>query len=136
MSLPPGPRAPMIVQTASFLRRPFRFMARCRERYGEMFSVRLGFMGSAPGVVVGSSEPLSGQGPIAHQAAAESPASVTLPPSRCAETERSPLLARRCDASRSTRSEREVASAIFSTRRILDKPGRHSAVLARERDAE
>ena len=56
MSLPPGPRAPMIVQTASFLRRPFRFMARCRERYGEMFSVRLGFMGSGPGVVVGSSE--------------------------------------------------------------------------------
>jgi cytochrome P450 len=56
MSLPPGPRAPMIAQTASFLRRPFRFLERCRERYGDMFSVRLGFMGSSPGVVVGSSE--------------------------------------------------------------------------------
>jgi cytochrome P450 len=56
MPLPPGPRAPMIAQTASFLRRPFRFLERCHQRYGDMFSVRLGFMGSAPGIVVGSSE--------------------------------------------------------------------------------
>ncbi|MGH7293326.1 MAG: cytochrome P450 [Polyangiaceae bacterium] len=55
MPLPPGPRAPMVVQTASFLRRPFRFMQRCHDRYGDMFSVRLGFTGPARGLVVGSS---------------------------------------------------------------------------------
>jgi cytochrome P450 len=46
----------MIAQTASFLRRPFRFMEQCHQRYGDVFSVRLGFMRSGPGIVVGSSD--------------------------------------------------------------------------------
>jgi cytochrome P450 len=45
----------MIAQTASFLRRPFRFMTRCHQRYGDVFSVRLGFTGPGRGIVVGSS---------------------------------------------------------------------------------
>jgi cytochrome P450 family 135 len=44
MSLPPGPSAPAAVQTARWLRRPVEFMDRCRQRYGDAFSVNfLGF---------------------------------------------------------------------------------------------
>ncbi len=46
----------MFVQTASFLRRPLRFMDRCRQTYGEPFSVRLGFAGQKRAIVVSSSK--------------------------------------------------------------------------------
>jgi len=40
--LPPGPRAPGPVQTVEWMLRPTRFLERCQERYGSVFSVRLG----------------------------------------------------------------------------------------------
>ncbi|HYH62701.1 MAG TPA: cytochrome P450 [Solirubrobacterales bacterium] len=44
MTLPPGPSAPPIVQTARWLFRPIEFMNACRERHGDSFSVMfLGF---------------------------------------------------------------------------------------------
>jgi cytochrome P450 len=39
--LPPGPRAPMPVQTADYIRRPLALLDRCRERYGEPFTIRV-----------------------------------------------------------------------------------------------
>jgi cytochrome P450 len=39
--LPPGPRAPEIVQTLNWLLHPVRFMERSRERYGELFTIRI-----------------------------------------------------------------------------------------------
>ena len=39
---PPGPRRPAFVQTLEWIVDPKRFMTRCRRRYGEAFSVRLG----------------------------------------------------------------------------------------------
>src|SRR3954468_4095398 len=42
--LPPGPAAPPAIQSARWLLRPISFMASCRRRFGEAFSVRfLGF---------------------------------------------------------------------------------------------
>lgn len=44
MTLPPGPSAPPILQTARWLFRPIDFMNSCRERHGDAFSVMfLGF---------------------------------------------------------------------------------------------
>lgn len=40
-SLPPGPRLPVALQTARWVRRPTDFMERCRRRYGDTFSVRI-----------------------------------------------------------------------------------------------
>ena len=40
-SLPDGPRLPGPLQTLRFLRRPVGFLEGCRERYGDVFSVRL-----------------------------------------------------------------------------------------------
>jgi cytochrome P450 family 135 len=40
--LPPGPHAPGWVQTSQWMFRPIQFMNRCRERYGPIFTVRLG----------------------------------------------------------------------------------------------
>lgn len=40
--LPPGPRAPGAVQTVEWMLRPTQFLDRCHERYGGIFSVRLG----------------------------------------------------------------------------------------------
>jgi cytochrome P450 family 135 len=40
--LPPGPRTPGSVQTLAWMNRPIPFMERCRERYGRIFSMRLG----------------------------------------------------------------------------------------------
>ncbi|MEX2193747.1 MAG: cytochrome P450 [Thermoleophilaceae bacterium] len=40
-SLPPGPRLPVALQTARWVRRPTHFMERCRRRYGDTFSVRI-----------------------------------------------------------------------------------------------
>jgi cytochrome P450 family 135 len=39
-SLPPGPRAPSLVQTLMILRDPVGFLERCRSRYGPVFRVR------------------------------------------------------------------------------------------------
>ena len=40
--LPPGPRLPGAVQTLKWMYRPIDFMERCRDRYGRIFSLRLG----------------------------------------------------------------------------------------------
>jgi cytochrome P450 family 135 len=39
--LPPGPRLPRVLQTLRWGARPMRFMRDCRERYGDMFTVRI-----------------------------------------------------------------------------------------------
>ena len=41
MGLPPGPDGPLAWQTAAWVARPGPFMERCRQRYGDMFTVRL-----------------------------------------------------------------------------------------------
>jgi cytochrome P450 len=40
--LPPGPSAPGAVQTLQWMYRPIPFMERCRDKYGPIFSIRLG----------------------------------------------------------------------------------------------
>src|SRR5215218_6899064 len=40
--LPPGPKRPAFVQTLEWIADPKSFMTRCRRRYGDAFSVRLG----------------------------------------------------------------------------------------------
>ena len=40
--LPPGPRLPGAVQTLKWMYRPIDFMEQCRDRYGRIFSLRLG----------------------------------------------------------------------------------------------
>jgi cytochrome P450 family 135 len=44
--MPPGPRAPSLLQAAVFSLRPLEFLARARERYGDVFTVRAPFIGS------------------------------------------------------------------------------------------
>jgi cytochrome P450 len=39
--LPPGPRYPVAVQTLGWIARPGPFMKRCRDRYGDAFTLRL-----------------------------------------------------------------------------------------------
>lgn len=39
--LPPGPRLPSALQAIGWARRPFPFMKRCRERYGDIFTLRI-----------------------------------------------------------------------------------------------
>ena len=39
--LPPGPRLPRALQAIGWARRPLPFMARCRERYGDTFTLRI-----------------------------------------------------------------------------------------------
>lgn len=41
MSLPPGPRMPSALQALGWARRPFPFMKGCRERYGDIFTLRI-----------------------------------------------------------------------------------------------
>ena len=41
MARPPGPRAPLAVQTAAFAARPLPFLEACRRRYGDVFSLRV-----------------------------------------------------------------------------------------------
>ena len=50
MSLPPGPRAPALVQSVTFGRRPLDTLARWHRRYGNVFTVR--FVGFGTGVYV------------------------------------------------------------------------------------
>ncbi|MFL5819934.1 MAG: cytochrome P450 [Solirubrobacteraceae bacterium] len=40
-TMPPGPRYPRAVQTLGWVRRPFQFMERCHQRYGDMFTLRV-----------------------------------------------------------------------------------------------
>jgi cytochrome P450 len=39
--LPPGPRMPRPMQTLGWVNRPLPFMERCRERYGDVFTLRI-----------------------------------------------------------------------------------------------
>jgi cytochrome P450 len=41
MALPPGPRAPTLVQGLGWWHRPTAYMERCRRRYGKRFTIRL-----------------------------------------------------------------------------------------------
>src|SRR3954454_10224566 len=41
MSLPPAPRLPPPLQLLGFFSRPTAFMERCRDRYGDMFTLRM-----------------------------------------------------------------------------------------------
>jgi cytochrome P450 len=40
-TLPPGPRMPRVLQSIGWSRRPFPLMKRCRERYGDIFTMRI-----------------------------------------------------------------------------------------------
>jgi cytochrome P450 family 135 len=41
MTLPPGPRMPAALQAVGWARRPYPFMKRCQERYGDIFTLRI-----------------------------------------------------------------------------------------------
>src|SRR4051794_35646039 len=41
MSLPPGPPYPRALQTLGWITRPMPFMERCRERYGDAFTLKI-----------------------------------------------------------------------------------------------
>ena len=41
MTLPPGPPYPRALQTLGWIQRPMPFMERCRERYGDTFTLRI-----------------------------------------------------------------------------------------------
>lgn len=41
MSLPPGPRMPAALQALGWAKRPYPLMKRCRERYGDTFTLRI-----------------------------------------------------------------------------------------------
>src|SRR3954453_4651631 len=41
-SLPPGPRAPMPVQTLGWVTRPLPYLERLQARFGDMFTLRIG----------------------------------------------------------------------------------------------
>ena len=57
MTLPPGPRSPLL-QTARWLYRPIDFLDSCRRRYGDTFSVKfLGF--ETPMVMISDPESIS-----------------------------------------------------------------------------
>jgi cytochrome P450 family 135 len=40
-ALPPGPRMPAALQAIGWARRPYPFMKRCQERYGDIFTLRI-----------------------------------------------------------------------------------------------
>ncbi len=48
--LPPGPRAPRVLQTLGWWSRPAAYLERCRARYGKRFTIRL--LGQSPFVIV------------------------------------------------------------------------------------
>ncbi|HEX8713945.1 MAG TPA: cytochrome P450 [Solirubrobacteraceae bacterium] len=48
--LPPGPRAPSVLQTLGWWSRPAAYLERCRARYGKRFTVRL--LGQSPFVII------------------------------------------------------------------------------------
>lgn len=51
MALPPGPRAPAVVQTLQFAARPVEFFERCRRRYGPAVRARLAGYGDVVWIV-------------------------------------------------------------------------------------
>jgi len=54
--LPPGPRAPAVLQTVGWWSRPTAYLERCRARYGKRFTVRL--IGQSPFVVLSDPDEL------------------------------------------------------------------------------
>jgi cytochrome P450 family 135 len=44
--LPPGPRRPRLLQSTRWAREPLPFLERCRERYGDTFTLRLRHLGT------------------------------------------------------------------------------------------
>jgi cytochrome P450 family 135 len=46
MTLPPGPRMPSPLQTVGWLTRPLPFLERCRDRYGDAFTLRIAHEGA------------------------------------------------------------------------------------------
>ncbi|HTB69877.1 MAG TPA: cytochrome P450 [Solirubrobacteraceae bacterium] len=48
--LPPGPRAPSVLQTLGWWSRPAAYLDRCRARYGKRFTIRL--LGQSPFVII------------------------------------------------------------------------------------
>lgn len=54
--LPPGPRMPAVAQTLNWVVRPQRFLERCRERYGDIFTIKIA--GSGTWVVCADPEDL------------------------------------------------------------------------------
>ena len=54
--LPPGPRAPALLQTIGWWSRPTAYLERCRARYGKRFTVRL--IGQSPFVVLSDPDEL------------------------------------------------------------------------------
>jgi cytochrome P450 len=52
--LPPGPRAPSLLQTIGWWSRPTAYLERCRARYGKRFTIRL--LGQAPFVILSDPE--------------------------------------------------------------------------------
>jgi len=44
--IPPGPRMPRPIQTLAWLKRPGPFMERCRDRYGDTFTLRIASEGT------------------------------------------------------------------------------------------
>jgi len=48
--LPPGPRAPKVLQSVGWWKRPLAFLERNRARYGHRFTVRL--LGTPPFVMI------------------------------------------------------------------------------------
>jgi len=46
MSLPPGPRMPRALQALGWAKRPYPLMKRCRERYGDLFTLRIAHAGN------------------------------------------------------------------------------------------
>ncbi len=53
-ALPPGPRAPSLVQLVRMSMEPYRFFERCRKRFGDVFTVRL--PGQPPTVIIAEPE--------------------------------------------------------------------------------
>ena len=41
LPLPPGPRAPRVIQSVGWWKRPLSYLERCRARYGRRFTIRL-----------------------------------------------------------------------------------------------
>jgi cytochrome P450 len=52
--LPPGPRAPSLLQTIGWWSRPTAYLERCRARYGKRFTIRM--LGQAPFVILSDPE--------------------------------------------------------------------------------
>ena len=46
LALPPGPRMPSALQAVGWAERPLPFMERCRERYGDVFTLRIRHAGT------------------------------------------------------------------------------------------